>query len=165
MDRTGFAPARSIIEDGVNGPLQAGICDSVRSRSLLSVTLMKRRIGHRSRSFAPAFRGLLTVLLTLTYVMVGFAGEIACAGETLASADRIEIADAPANTDQGKADQGSKKPVTVVDHCYTCVPLLIPPPVLVAEPAAKAVPAAYATPTFLLEDHPGLDTPPPKYRT
>ena len=126
---------------------------------------MKRQIGHRSRFFAPAFRGLLTVLLTLTYVMVGFAGEIACAGETLGSADRIEIADVPANTDQGKADQGSKKPVSVVDHCYTCVPLLIPPPVLVAEPAAKAVPPAYATPTLLLEDHPGLDTPPPRYRT
>lgn len=131
---------------------------------------MKRQTGHRSRSFAPAFRGLLTVLLTVAYVVVGFAGEIACAGETLASADRIEVADALANTDQDntdqdKADQGSKKPVTVVDHCYTCVPLLIPAPVLVAEPAAKAAPPAYATPTFLLEDHPGLDTPPPKYRT
>ncbi|MBR0965625.1 hypothetical protein JQ554_15130 [Bradyrhizobium diazoefficiens] len=131
---------------------------------------MKRQIGHRSRFFAPAFRGLLTVLLTLTYVVVGFAGEIACAGETLASADRIEVADAPANTDQGntdqgKADQGSRKPATVVDHCYTCVPLLIPAPVLVAEPAAKAALPAYATPKFLIEDHPGLDTPPPKYRT
>ena len=27
------------------------------------------------------------------------------------------------------------------------------------------VPPAYAAPTLLLEDHPGLDTPPPKYRT
>lgn len=126
---------------------------------------MQRRICHSSRSFAPAFRGLLTVLLTLTYVLVGFAGEISCAGETLASADQIEIADAPVNTDQGKTDQGSKKAVTVVDHCYTCVPLLIPPPVLVAEPAAKSVPPTFATPTFLLEDHPGLDTPPPKCLT
>ena len=122
---------------------------------------MKRQIGHKSRSFAPAFR----VLLTVAYVVVGFAGEIACASETLESAEQIEIADTPAKTDQGKTDQGSKKPVTVVDHCYTCVPLLIPPPVLVAEPAAKSVPPAYASPTFLLEDHPGLDTPPPKYRT
>ena len=121
---------------------------------------MKRQIGHRSRAFAPALRGLLTVLLTVAYVLVGFAGEIDCASETLASADQIDVADAPA-----KSDQGSKKPVTVVDHCYTCVPLLIPPPVLVAEPAAKSAPPAYATPTFLLEDHPGLDTPPPKYRT
>jgi hypothetical protein len=125
---------------------------------------MKRQIGHRSRFFTPAFRGRLTVLLTLAYVVVGFAGEIACASETLVCADQIEIADAPASADQGKSDQGSKKPVTVVDHCYTCVPLLIPAPVLVAEPAAKSAPPAYATPTFLIEDHPGLDTPPPKYR-
>lgn len=126
---------------------------------------MNRQIGHTSRSLAPAFRGLLTVLLTVTYVMVGFAGEISCASETLASADPIEIAAAPAKSDRGKTDQGSKKPIAVVDHCYTCVPLLIPPPVLVAEPAAKSVLPAYAAPTFLLEDHPGLDTPPPKYRT
>jgi hypothetical protein len=121
---------------------------------------MKRQIGHRSRCFAPTLRGLLTVLLTVAYVVVGFAGEISCASEILASTDQIALGDAPAKT-----DQGSKKPVTVVDHCYTCVPLLIPPPVLVAEPAAKAVSPTYATPTFLLEDHPGLDTPPPKYRT
>lgn len=121
---------------------------------------MQRRIAYRSRSFAPAFRGLLTVLLTLAYVVVGFGGEISCASESLDSAGQIEIDEAPA-----KADQGSKKTVTVVDHCYTCVPLLIPPPVLVAEPAAKSVAPAYVTPTFILEDHPGLDTPPPKYRT
>ncbi len=105
-------------------------------------------------------RGLLTVLLTLAYVVVGFAGEISCASETVVGAGQIDIGDAPAKT-----EQGSKKPVTVVDHCYTCVPLLIPPPVLFAEPAAKSVLPTYATPTFLLEDHPGLDTPPPKYRT
>lgn len=107
---------------------------------------------------------MLTVCLTFAYIIVGVAGEIACAEETLASveaAEQVELAATP-----GKADQESKKPiVAVVDHCYTCVPLLIPPPVLVAEPAAKSVPPKYATPTFLLEDHPRLDTPPPKYRT
>jgi hypothetical protein len=121
---------------------------------------MKRQISHSSRSCASALRGLLTVLLTVAYVVVGLAGEISCASETLASADQIDIGDAPAKT-----DQGSKKPVTVVDHCYTCVPLLIPPPILVAEPIAKPVPPTFATPVFLLEDHPGLDTPPPKSRS
>lgn len=125
---------------------------------------MQRPIGHRSRYFARALRGLLTVLLTVAYVVVGIGGEIACAEETLMSVEQVEqleLGEAP-----GKADQDSKKPaVTVVDHCYTCVPLLIPPPILVAEPAAKSVSPTYATPTFLLEEHPGLDTPPPKYRT
>ena len=121
---------------------------------------MQRQNGHKSRSFAPTLRGLLTVLLTVAYVVVGFAGEISCASETLASADQIEVSDTPVKT-----DPGSKKAVTVVDHCYTCVPLLIPPPVLVAEPAAESVSPTYATPTFRLEDHPGLDTPPPKRPT
>jgi hypothetical protein len=121
---------------------------------------MKRRIGHRSRSFAPALRGLLIVLLTAAYVAVGIGGEISCAEETLASADQIEAADVPA-----KADQGSKKSVAVVDHCYTCVPLLLPAPVLVTAPTAKPAPPTFVTPTFVLEDHPGLDTPPPKHLT
>lgn len=106
---------------------------------------------------------MLTVCLIFAYIIVGIAGEIACAEETLASveqAGQVELAAMP-----GKAGQDSKKPtVTVVDHCYTCVPLLVPPPVLMAERAAKSVPPTYVTPTFLLEDHPGLDTPPPKYR-
>ena len=117
---------------------------------------MKRQIGHSSRSFAPAVRRLLTVFLTFAYIVVGFAGEISCASETLASADQIEVGDAPAKAD-------SKEPAVVVYHCYTCIPLLIPAPVLVAEPSADPVALQFATPTFLLEDHPGLDTPPPKH--
>ena len=119
---------------------------------------MKRQIGHSSRCFAPAVRRLLTVFLTFAYIVVGFAGETSCAEETLARADRIEVGQAPA-----KADQGSKEPAVVVDHCYTCIPLLIPAPVLVTEPSAEPVALPFVTPTFLLEDHPGLDTPPPKH--
>jgi len=118
---------------------------------------MRRHIGHRRRSFAPALRGLLTALLTIAYVIVGIAGEMACARETLEAADQVTV-----DALQGKADQGTKTSVTVVDHCYTCVPLLLPPPVLVTEPSAKPAVLVFATPTFVLEDHPGLDTPPPK---
>ena len=125
---------------------------------------MKRQIGHRRPLVAPKLRGLLTVLLAIAYVLVGVAGEIACAEETPASVERA--AQLELGGSSWKADQDSKKPaVTVVDHCYTCVPLLVPPPVLVAEPTGKSVSPVYATATFLLEDHPGLDTPPPKYRT
>jgi hypothetical protein len=121
---------------------------------------MRRQIAHSSRSFAPALRGLLTVFLTFAYIFVGFAGEISCAGETLASADQIDLADVP-----GQVDHGPKKSTAVVDHCYTCVPVLIPAPVLVAEPTAKPVALMFFAPTFLLEDHPWLDTPPPKLWT
>jgi hypothetical protein len=118
---------------------------------------MRRQIGHKSRSFAPALRGLLTALLTVAYVIVGISGEIACAQETLEATDQVTV-----DARRDNADQGTKKSVTEVDHCYTCVPLLVPAPVLVAEPSAKPTTLAFRTPTFLLEDHPRLDTPPPK---
>jgi len=121
---------------------------------------MRRQTGHKSRSFAPALRGLLTALLTVAYVIVGFAGEIACAQETLEAAS-VVTAEVP----RDEADQGTKKPVTVVDHCYTCVPVLIPPSVLVAERSAKPANLVLTTPACQLEDHPGLDTPPPKVLT
>lgn len=120
---------------------------------------MQSQIGHRSRSFASALRGLLTVLLAVAYVVVGVGGEISCAEEQEpATVSDQFMAEAPAN----KADQDSKKPVTVVDHCYTCVPLLLPTPALVVEPAARPAALTFTTPTFVLEDHPRLDTPPPK---
>ena len=120
---------------------------------------MQRQIGHRSRSFASALRGLLTVLLAVAYVVVGFAGEISCAEEQeQATISDQFVAEGPTN----KADQDTKNPVTVVDHCYTCVPLLLPTPALVVEPLAKTAALTFTTPTFVLEDHPGLDTPPPK---
>jgi hypothetical protein len=118
---------------------------------------MRRKIGHKSHSFAPTLRGLLTALLTVAYVVVGIAGEISCARETLENAGQLELDGAP-----GKTDPGANKSAGVVDHCYTCVPLVIPAPVVVAEPSARTAGPTFATPTFLLEDHPGLDTPPPK---
>jgi hypothetical protein len=103
---------------------------------------------------------VLTALLLATYVIVGFGGEISCAEETLATTSTIG-----ASAVTGKSDVGSKKAPEVVEHCYTCVPLLIPAPVLVAEPAAAPVKLSFDAPTFVLEDHPRLDTPPPKHLT
>ena len=118
---------------------------------------MRRKIGHKSRSFASASRGLLTALLMVAYVVVSIGGEISCARDTLESAGQVELDGA-----SGKTDPGANKSAGVVDHCYTCVPLLIPAPVVIAEPSAGTAGPTFATPTFLLEDHPGLDTPPPK---
>jgi len=119
---------------------------------------MRRNIGHRSHSFASALRGVLTAFLTVAYVVVGVGGEISCAEESLEIAGQVAV-----DVAQDKADPGAKKSVTVVDHCYTCVPLLLPAPVLMAEPSAKPATLIFTTPTFILEDHPGLDTPPPKH--
>jgi hypothetical protein len=121
---------------------------------------MRQIAAHRRAPRASAFRRVLMGLLVATYVIVGFGGEISCAEETLATADSL---DASAVTD--KSDEGSKKTPTVVDHCYTCVPIVMPALVPVAEPSAEPVKLSFEAPTFLLEDHPGLDTPPPKRLT
>ena len=107
-----------------------------------------------------AFRRMLTALLVLAYVIVGFGGEISCAEETLKSALSFET-----SAVRDKSDEGSKKAPEVVEHCYTCIPLVMPAPVLVAEPPAEPVKLLFEAPTLLLEDHPGLDTPPPKRLT
>jgi hypothetical protein len=103
---------------------------------------------------------MLTALLVAAYVFVGFGGEISCAEETLATLSSVE-ASARADT----SDAGSKKAPEVVEHCYTCVPLVMPAPVLVAEPSAELVKISFEAPTLLFEDHSGLDTPPPKALT
>ena len=118
---------------------------------------MRPKAAHRRAPRASAFRRVLTALLVATYGIVGFGGEISCAEETLATVNSLY---ATAVTD--KSDEGSKKAPEVVEHCYTCVPLLMPALVLVAEPSAEPVKLSFEAPTFLLEDYPGLDTPPPK---
>jgi len=119
---------------------------------------MRQTAAHRRATRASAFRRVLTALLVATYVIVGFGGEISCAEETLATANSL---DASAVTD--KSDEGSKRTPTVVDHCYTCAPVVMPALIPVAEPSAEPVKLSFVTPAFLLEDHPGLDTPPPKH--
>jgi hypothetical protein len=121
---------------------------------------MRKTATIRGASRASVFRRMLTTLLVAAYVIVGFSGEISCAEETLATVSSVE-----ASALTGKSDEGSKKAPEVVEHCYTCVPLLVPAPVLVAEPSAEPVKLSFEAPTFLLEDHPGLDTPPPKRLT
>ena len=121
---------------------------------------MMRKAGHRVNVRASAFCRVLKVLLAAAYIMVGVAGEISCAKETLATAGSFS-----ANAVTDKSDEGSKKAPQLVEHCYTCVPLLLPAPVFVAEPSAEPVELSFEAPMLLLEDHPGLDTPPPKYRT
>jgi hypothetical protein len=119
---------------------------------------MRRKTDQRGNVRGPVLRRLLTILLAAAYLMVGFAGEISCAEETLPAAASLDASAGLATT-----NEGSKKAPEVVEHCYTCVPLLMPALVLVAQPSAKPVKLSFEAPTFLLEDHPGLDTPPPKY--
>lgn len=103
-------------------------------------------------------RRMLVAMLCAIYLVVGFGGEISCAdeeGATASSSDIIYSLDG----------DGAQKSSRVVEHCYTCAPVVMPAPVLVAEPSAEPVKLSFEAPTFVLEDHPGLDTPPPKHLT
>lgn len=90
---------------------------------------MRQTAAHRHAPRASAFRRVLTALLVATYVIVGFGSEISCAEGSLipgTSADVIVVAD--------RANEGSKQAPTIVEHCYTCAPVVMPVLVPVAEP-------------------------------
>ena len=124
------------------------------------MALMKRKTDQRWNARAPALRRLLIIFLAAAYLMVGFGGEVSCAEETLPAGGSLDASAGPATM-----DEGSKKTPTVVEHCYTCAPVVMPALVPVAEPSAEPIKLSFEALTFLLEDHPGLDTPPPKHLT
>ncbi len=122
---------------------------------------MGRQIGQNLPTpQASRIRRGLIAFLAAAYLLVGFAGEISCAEETLATTSSFGV-----SAVTGKSDEGSKKIPEVVEHCYTCAPVLISAPVSVSEPLAEPVKLSFDAPMFVLEDHSGLDTPPPKHLT
>jgi hypothetical protein len=134
-------------------------------RDLIILPVMKRtaHLGRVPR--ASALRRMFMVFLAFAYVVVGIVGEVSCAEETLEIANATIATASDVNATTEKSDEGSKKTLPVVEHCYTCVPLLVPAPLLVAEPSAEPVRLSFRAPVFVLEDHPRLDTPPPKHLT
>jgi hypothetical protein len=121
---------------------------------------MRQTAAHRHAPRASVFRRVLTAVLVATYLIVGFGGEISCAEETLLTANSLG---ATAVTDE--SNEGSKQTPAPVEHCYTCAPVVMPVLAPVAEPSAEPIKLSFEAPMFILEDHPGLDTPPPKYLT
>lgn len=106
-------------------------------------------------------RQALLVLLAAVYVLVGFGGEISCAEEAL-EAIPYSTADVSAGSD--RADVDGKKTPTVVDHCYSCVPLTIPVAASVCAPAAISGIVSSCGSTIVAIEARLLDTPPPKAR-
>lgn len=102
-------------------------------------------------------RQALLVLLAAVYVLVGLGGEIACAEEALGA---VPYSNADVTVDT--ADVDGKKTPTVVDHCYSCVPLTIPVAASVRAPAALAGVVSSLCSTVVALEARLLDTPPPK---
>lgn len=99
----------------------------------------------------------MLTLLVAVYVVVGFAGEINCASEAL------EATGAPNAISAVLNEGGSKKSSTVVDHCYTCVPLTIPAAAQISEPESHSVALLFPPDTMVVLEERLPDTPPPKF--
>ena len=118
---------------------------------------MKQRIGQRGRVRAPVFRRLLIVFLAAAYLLVGFAGEVSCAEESLPA-----VASLDASAEMDKTNEDSKTTPTVVEHCYTCAPLTIPVGLQISEPVSAPIGLSFAIQTITVVDRLLLDPPPPK---
>lgn len=113
----------------------------------------------RQGSAKSRLRQALLVLLAAIYVLVGFGGEISCAEEAL---EIIPSSTADATAGSDKADIDGKKTPTVVNHCYSCVPLTIPVAASVCAPAALSGVVSSGGSTVVALEARLLDTPPPR---
>lgn len=116
---------------------------------------MKRTSTQRGTTRASAFRRVLMAFLAAVYLVVGFAGEIACAEETLVSTSISAASD--------KADEGSKKAPTVVEHCPTCAPITVPVAALVYIPASMSLQMSFSSDTAVDLEARLPESPPPKH--
>jgi hypothetical protein len=119
---------------------------------------MRRTTNRRSARYASTFRRVLTAVMVAAYVVVGWGGEVSCAEEALVTGISFEMSAA-------SADEDSKITPTVVDHCYTCVPITIPAALQVSEPLGVSADLSFASDTILLIEARLLDPPPPKTLT
>jgi hypothetical protein len=94
------------------------------------------------------------MFLAFVYLFVGVAHTISCVDEV----------DLSATSADGPHDGTSKKSIPVAGHCDLCAPILMPALAPVPAPWAQPAKLAFLPPRLvLLEDHPRLDTPPPKH--
>ena len=121
---------------------------------------MLRPSDHRNALRASAIRRVLRALLVAAYLIVGFGGEISCAEESLSGEASLDISAVSAG-----AEEGSKKAPTVVEHCYTCVPLTIPAAIQIFEPVGVSVGLSFRSDSIIVVERRFLDPPPPKTST
>jgi hypothetical protein len=123
---------------------------------------MGRQIGKvLPRPQATRIRRVLIAFLAALYLVVGFAGEISCAEESLIQSTPISTRAASVKT-----DEDSKKTPEVVEHCYTCVPITIPAAAAqVSEPVSVSVNLSFPSDAIILVEARLVDPPPPKTST
>jgi hypothetical protein len=118
---------------------------------------------------APRVRGTLLMFLAFVYLFVGLAHSTAHVNEATANLNKvisttISLEASLAATD-GFDDLDSEKLFADAGYCQVYAPVLMPVLARVDTPAAQVISLLFAIPTFMVEDHPRLDTPPPKHLT
>jgi hypothetical protein len=122
---------------------------------------MRCQIGKTlPRPQATRVRRVVVGFLAALYLLVGFAGEFSCAEESLIQSTPIS-----ANAASEKADEDSKMTPTVVEHCYTCIPVTMPAAAQVSEPVSVSVNFSFPSDAIILVEARLLDPPPPKTLT
>jgi hypothetical protein len=122
---------------------------------------MGRQIGKRlPKPQMTRIRRVLIAFLAALYLVVGFAGEISCAEDSLIQSSPISTRAASVKT-----DEDSKKTPEVVEHCYTCVPITIPAAAQVSEPVSVSVNLSFPSDAIILVEARLVDPPPPKTST
>ena len=105
-------------------------------------------------------RRTLLVFLAFAYLFVGLAHTISCTDEAIAFALAV---DTGTPSGDGPDESGTKKSPVVTEHCYVCAPALMPALVPDTRPSARPLKLSFIAPALLFEEHPRLDTPPPKH--
>ena len=121
---------------------------------------MRRRTHSFGNLRVPAFRRLLVAFLAVAYLWVGFVGEVVCAGEVISIGSHFDV-----NIMSNDVDEGSKSTPTVVDHCYTCIPITVADATQVPVPASAPAGLSFSVYTISIWERRLLDPPPPKHLT
>lgn len=121
------------------------------------------------RSQALRLHRALVTFLTTVYLFVGLVHASAHVNEAIAQVNEalpatISLEMSVPATD-GSGDVDSKNSSGVAEYCQVYAPSVMPVLALVAIRPARPIDLLFVTPTCLVEEVPGLDTPPPRRLT
>ena len=111
----------------------------------------------------------LVAFLTTVYLFVGLVHASAHVNEVIMRVNEAIPAtisldmNMSAGATDVSGDADLKKSSAAAEYCQVYAPCVMPTPTPVATPRAHPAKIAFVAPRHLLEDHPKLDTPPPKH--
>ncbi len=124
---------------------------------------MERPVDQKPpKSLALCLHRAWVACLVIAYLFVGLGHVAFCTEGAIAATVASEMGAAPSD---GSDNGDATKAPALAEHCPVCTPVVMPTTVPVASPMEHPVKIAFVAPRRLLEEHPKLDTPPPKHLT